>query len=167
MEWKYLSSPRKCALDQPIPNRPCSRIWSLCKKFVPFLRNHNSKVPLEGHSTDIWNEKIMGNPPLANDLRLLRIQLHLGGLGINTLNQISCWKENNSHLDGWLFPNLPPYLHNDRLKLASMINGAAPLARGEEDNFRWDPTRSPYSIRAGYEILLGETYPSLPWATWK
>ena len=109
----------------------------------------------------------MGKPPLANDPSLLRIQLHLRGLCINTLNTISCWKENNSHWDGWMFSNLPPYLHKDRLKLASMLNGTTPLARREEDNFTWDPTGSPYSIKAGYEILLGEIYPSPSWAAWK
>ena len=122
LERKYLLAPRNCSLDQPIPNRPCSHIWSLCKKENPFLCEHTSKVPLGGHNTDIWNDEIMGNPPLPTDLRLLRIQILLRGLGINSLNHISCWDKNNNHLVGWLFPNLPPHLHNDIKTLASMLD---------------------------------------------
>ena len=103
----------------------------------------------------------MGKPPLATDLRLLRIQLHLRGLVINFLSQILCWEENSNHWDGSLFLNLPPHLHNYRRNIQSMFNCTAPLVRGKEDISRWDPTRSPYSIKAGYDTLLGETYPSL------
>ena len=42
-----------------------------------------------------------------------------------------------------------------------------PLEMGEEYSFKWDPIGSPYSIKAGYEILRGDFSFSPPWDVWK
>ena len=120
-------------LDHDIPSRPCSRIWALCKKAIPFISKNLSKVPQGGRNTNIWNDRIMGQAPLKERQGTHRILSHLHNFDLN-----------------WDFQLVPSHLEEDLINLKVMLHGATPLLKGSEDNLCWDPSESAYTIKAAY-----------------
>ena len=97
IESKYLISPRQQLLDHDIPKRPCSRIWVLCKKAIPFLIRNLSKVPQGGRNNNIGKYRIMGQTPLSERSGTHQILSHIQNLELNFLNQISKWEEKTNN----------------------------------------------------------------------
>lgn len=51
--------------------------------------------------------------------------------------------------------------------MKELLHGVAPTLRYEEDNFRWDPLGTTYTIKAGYDALLDDFLPSPLWVLCK
>eukprot|EP00253_Pinus_taeda_P022073 PITA_22073 len=167
LECKYLSSKRQNLLETDIPIREATKIWQLCKKAIPHLKQNTSKVPRGGESIDFATNKIMGLPPLITIEEAIPIIHHLNCKGIQKLHQISKWDDNNGAWIGWEFPPIPPMLDSSLKILQSNLQNRAPIRRGAIDGFRWDPTGSNYSIKSGYQYISNDIHQIPIWNHWR
>lgn len=72
---KYMNQLRTKLLIENIPIRPCTQVWKLVKKITPLIINHISKIPGNGKTISIWEDRIMGKEPLKLQTRLEDIQI--------------------------------------------------------------------------------------------
>eukprot|EP00253_Pinus_taeda_P006959 PITA_06959 len=164
LESKYLSQPRSQILNAEIPNRQCTKIWKFCKKAIVFMAQNVSKVPKGGETVNIGSDKIMGNPPINNLTGTDPILRYLHSKGITKLSQISQWNDSTNAWIQWAFPPIPHHLNDSFDSLCSSLHSIAPTIKGAKDEFRWDPSGTNYSIKAGYSYLSSKEFPTAVWA---
>ena len=135
MEVKYLNSTRQHLLDHDIPNRPCSKIWALCKKFIPFLAQNLSKVPMGGNTINIGKDRIMGQSPIIDMPGTQCIISHFNNMGLSFLSQFSKWDDQSQICTSWQFPKVPAHLEADLNNLQSHLYGLALFKKDNIDEF--------------------------------
>lgn len=91
LEAKYLSSSKHKLLEANIPNRDSSNIWKLCKKIIPLMTQHISKVPGKGSSINISKDRILGQSPIGSKAEAIPAINWLNNRGIWNLAQITKW----------------------------------------------------------------------------
>eukprot|EP00253_Pinus_taeda_P017214 PITA_17214 len=164
LESKYLNQPRSQILNAEIPNRHCTKIWKFCKKSIVFMVQNVSKVPKGGETVNIGSDKIMGNPPINSLPDIDPILRYLHSKGISNLSQISQWNDSANARVQWEFPPIPHHLKGSFGSLCSSLHSIAPTIKGAKDEFRWDPSGTNYSIKAGYSYLSSKEFPTAVWA---
>ena len=135
LEVKYLNFTRQQFLQQEIPNRPCSKIWSSCKKSIPLLAQNISKVPKGGNTINIGMDRIMGQIPIMDSPDTQNILHYYSNMGLKFLSQFSKWDAQTQMWIGWNFPNIPPHLEDELRNLQSYIHGSAPIKKDSIDGF--------------------------------
>lgn len=167
LELKYLNCTRQQLLDSNIPNRECTKIWQLCKKAIPFMRQNISKVPGGGSSINFANDKILGQQPLGSKAEVIPIVNWLNNKGLHHLSQIAEWDAHTRAWIGWHFPEPPNILEDSLNTLKKLLHSKAPVQEGNIDGYRWDPTGTHYTVKAGHQYLCDNTYQMGIWNQWK
>ena len=85
---KYFQGQRKRCLDIPISNYR-SMIHKLCAKAYPLISLHAHWIPSNGKHIRIWEDRIMGCDPLADDSSLVTVKESMNRAGFKTLWDIS------------------------------------------------------------------------------
>lgn len=158
IERKYLNGTRQRLLEDGIPNRDSSKIWHLCKKAIPFLRQNTSKIPGGGDSINFSTDKIMGLQPLNAIEEALPIIHYLNSKGIQRLGQISKWDLDTHAWTDWDFPGIPTALEESFNALKANLHNRAPIKKEAADGLRWDPTGSNYTIKSWHQHICNNTY---------
>eukprot|EP00253_Pinus_taeda_P033369 PITA_33369 len=167
IESKYINGTRQRLLKNDIPNRDSTKIWHLCKKEIPLLKQNTSKIPGGGDSINYATDKIMGLQPLNTIERAIPIILHLNCKGIQRLDQISKWDEDTGAWSNWEFPAIPSILATSLKALQENLQNRAPIKKGATDRLRWDPTGSSYTIKSGHHYICNSTYQIPIWNHWR
>eukprot|EP00253_Pinus_taeda_P003315 PITA_03315 len=167
IESKYLNDTRQRLLENDIPNRDSTKIWHLCKKAIPLLKQNTSKIPGGGHSINYATDKIMGLQPLNTIEEAIPIIHHLNCKGIQRLDQISKWDEDTGAWTNWEFPATPSALEASLKALQVNLQNRAPIKKGAADGLRWDPTGSSYTIKSGHHYICNSTYQIPIWNHWR
>lgn len=167
LEAKYLNSTRDQLLDTNIPIRDSSNIWKLCKKTIPFIAQNISKTPGEGSSISISMDRILGQNSIGSNKEAVPAINWLNNRGIWNLAQITQWGNQTHSWTGWSFPNYPKEIEASFLVLENLLHSKAPVQRGSVDSYRWDPTGTLYTAKAGYQRLCENTFPQAIWIHWK
>lgn len=129
---------RERLLNGNILSRQCTQAWKLVKKTIPLMSNYISKIPGNGKTISIWEDRIMGKESLKTHPKIEGIQKWMIGKGLNTLHSISLW--NQREWQDWKILTISPNLEVQWIKLRQLLKGAAPINYDEEDDFLWDPS---------------------------
>eukprot|EP00253_Pinus_taeda_P004750 PITA_04750 len=167
IESKYLNGTRQRILENDIPNRDSTKIWHLCKKAIPLLKQNTSKIPGGGDSINYATDKIMGLQPLNTIEETIPIIHHLNCKGIQRLDQISKWDEDTGAWTNWEFPATPSALAASLKALQENLQNRAPIKKGATDRLRCDPTGSSYTIKSGHHYICNSTYQIPIWNHWR
>jgi hypothetical protein len=62
---KYLEGDQLHCLDTTPPTQPGSPIWKLLKASLSLFQSKSTWIPGNGKQISIWEDNIMGNPPLT------------------------------------------------------------------------------------------------------
>eukprot|EP00253_Pinus_taeda_P016388 PITA_16388 len=167
LEAKYLNSTRHQLLDTNIPNRDSTKIWKLYKKVIPFMTQNISKVPEGGSSINFSTDRILGQPPIGSNMEVIPAISWLNENGIWCLAQISQWEIHSQAWAGWKLPDYPRELETSIAALKNHLHSKAPTQRSKQDGYRWDPTGTQYTVKAGHQQLCDSTFPQDIWSQWK
>jgi len=126
-----------------------------------------SKVPKGGETVNFGSDKIMGNPPINSLPGMDPIIFYLQSKGICNLGQISQWDASTNVWMRWKFPPIPHHLKGNFDSFCNHLHSIAPTFKNDKDEFRWDPTGTSYSIKAGYDYLSSKEHPAPAWIHWK
>ena len=86
---KYYPGPRKRCLDlQPLP-RKGSPIYKLCNKALGPFKHKLYWIPGNGKSINVWEDSILGDPPIGSHVEVSNIQRWLMDKGATSLWDIS------------------------------------------------------------------------------
>eukprot|EP00253_Pinus_taeda_P003096 PITA_03096 len=158
IESKYINGTRQRLLEDGIPNRDSSKIWHLCKKAIPFLRQNTSKTPGGGDNINFATDKIMGFQPLNTIEEALPVIHYLNSKGIHRLGQILKWGPDTHAWTDWDFPGIPTTLEASFTALKVNLHNRAPIKKEATDGLRWDPTGSNYTVKSGHQYICNNTY---------
>ena len=106
----------------------------------------------------------MGLPPINNNQGTHHILTYLNNMGLHSLNYISTWDAQYMLWTGWQFPEVPAYLEAILAALQTHLHGIALIKQESEDEFRWDPPGSTYTIKVVYQNLCNMEYPTPIWS---
>ena len=81
-------------------------IWNCCRKSFEFFNQQLFRIPRNGKSIFLWEDKISGNPPLSFILLLTAILNWATNKGLIRLADICTW-DNSGNWSAWTFPDLP------------------------------------------------------------
>eukprot|EP00253_Pinus_taeda_P004040 PITA_04040 len=167
LEVKYLNCTREQLLDSNIPKRVCTKIWQLCKKAIPFMRQNISKVPGGGNSINFSNDKILGQQPMGSKEEVIPIITWLNNKGIYHLSQISKWDTHTHAWIGWNLPDSPNVLETSLNALKKLLHSKSLVQEDTLDGYRWDPIGTQYTIKDGHQYLCDNTFQTETWNQWK
>ena len=105
---------------------PGTSIWNSCRKSFGFFTQQLFRIPENGKSTLLWNDKISGNPALSSFLPLTEILNWATNKGLIRLADFCIW-DHSGNWSGWSFPDLPIDLLPQKLLLFSFLSGLAPI----------------------------------------
>jgi ribonuclease HI len=151
---KYFRGPRDRCLDFPCRESKGSPIFTLCKKALPHFSPHLTWVPRNGKKIKIWQDSIMGDPPLGLRQDLLRLKDWMESQNIITLFDISTWGEDKFMTwQGWGVLNRPPDLEREWSTLQLCLQGKAPLKKKGKDERGWGRNAKAYTTAEGYHLI--------------
>jgi len=155
---KYFRGTRKRCVENPPIEPKGSPIFNLCKKAIDHFIPHLTWVPGNGKQIKIWEDSILGDPPLELNQNLQRMKTWMDGQNLRTLFDISTWGTGrHKPWQGWAVSNLPLDLESDWGSLKFSLQGKAPLRKRGRDERGWGRNEKPYSTSLGYS-----TFQSLP-----
>jgi len=102
-------------------------MWNLIKKFLPLLKENTLRLPGNGREINVWNDSIMGKPPLAGLPGIQRLKMWMSTRGLTSLESISQWNQHDNTWKNWKSPNLPQILKNQWETLISLLKGDDPI----------------------------------------
>jgi hypothetical protein len=141
-------------LDFPCRESKGSPIFTLYKKALPHFIPHLTWVPRNRKKIKIWQDSIMGYPPLELRQDLLRLKDWMESQNIITLFDISTWGEDKFMTwKGWGVPNRPPDLEREWSTLQLCLQGKAPLKKKKKDERGWGGKSKAYTIAEGYHLI--------------
>ena len=82
----------------------------------------------------LWEDSIMGNPPLSTLNQLNEIKAWLINKSLLRLADICLW-DGNGNWDGLNFSEIPKPLHQQQKLLITSLAGLAPIHRLSKDNW--------------------------------
>ncbi len=154
LEAKYMNHARSLLLEEHFPIMPCTQVWNLVKKYLPLIKENSSKLLGNRKCIKIWEDGIMGNPPLANQINIQNLRGWMSTNGIFNLNDISLWK--NGNWAEWRTPNLPRNLKSQSNSVINLLKRVSPLSLDSQDSFIWDPNGGEYSVKSGYLTIQAQ-----------
>jgi hypothetical protein len=104
---KYLARDRLRCLDGTPQGRIGSPIWRLLKASLPLFQSKVTWIPGNGRKISIWDDSILGNPPLQQDPSLTPLFNWFQEHGLNTLFDISKWNNSSGSWSSWKFNGIP------------------------------------------------------------
>ena len=76
------------------PNRKGSPVYKLCIKALEMFKKNLYWIPGNGKNIKMWDDSILGNPPLGSCSEVANIKLWLLAKGVTTLWDLSAWDDN-------------------------------------------------------------------------
>jgi hypothetical protein len=152
---KYFSGPRRRCVER-LPNvQMGSPIFTLCRKLNEQFISQLTWVPKNGKQIKIWDDSILGDPPLNLNQNLQRLQTWMDEQNLRTLFDISVWgTARHKQWQGWAVSNLPLELEQEWASLKISLHGKSPLRKRARDKRGWGKEAKPYSTALGYSTLL-------------
>jgi hypothetical protein len=128
-----------------------SLIFSLCQKALEHFRPNLTWIPGNGKEINIWEDSIMGDPPLGSNQDLRRLKEWMKTQNLSKIWDISVWgnDENKTWLR-WEAANKPPDLEEEWKKLTLSLKGKSPLKERKKDKRGWGVSSRVYSTTIGY-----------------
>ena len=80
--------------------------WNLCRRGIAFFQKELYRIPGNGKDTQLWQDRIMGQPPLYKVEGIRGIRDWLKTQGYLMLADIVAWKDDGKW-HGWEIPRLP------------------------------------------------------------
>ena len=84
----------------------------------------------------LWEDNILGNPPLSSLNSLNEIKLWLVNKGLLRLANIYSW-DSTGNWTGWTFPEIPEPLLPQKNLFIAMLSGLASVHRSSKDKWGW------------------------------
>jgi ribonuclease HI len=158
---KYFRGPRRRCMENPSSEPTGSPIFILCRKVIDHFTPHLTWVPGNGKQIKIWEDSILGDPPLELNQNLQRLKTWMDGQNLRTLFDISAWGTGrHKPWQGWAVSNLPLDLESDWGSLKFSLQGKAPLRKRGKDERGWGRNAKPYSTSLGYSTF--QNFPHVP-----
>lgn len=126
-----------------------------------------SRIPGEGNSINFSTDRILGQQPIGSKTEAIPAIKWLNDKGIMHLSQISKWDTHTHAWTGWKFPDPPRVLEASFNALKQLLHSKALVQEGTLDGYRWDPTGTQYTVKAGYQFLCDSTFQLELWNHWK
>jgi ribonuclease HI/exonuclease III len=165
---KYFSGPRRRCVERLPTVQKGSPIFNLCRKVNEQFNSHLTWVPGNGKQIKIWDDSILGDPPLKLNQNLQRLQTWMAEQNLRTLFDISVWGTARHNLwQGWTVSNLPLNLEQEWASLKRSLHGKAPLKKRARDKRGWGKEAKPYTTALGYSTLLNLPHVPPNPAIWK
>jgi len=98
----------------------------LIKKTLSLIEENSSTILGNGKITKIWEEKIIGNPPIAYQENLHDLRRWMKIKVISNMEEISHCSDGD--WDDWRIHNIPQCLVPQWKNLISHLKGATPLS---------------------------------------
>ena len=145
-----------------------SPLFALCSKAHSFFSKGITWTPGNGKRIRIWEDSILGSPPIANMEGLDGIRRFLTNLRISKLMDISKWHPERRHIwIGWDISDCPPNLEEEKALLLLCLNGKSSVSKHLKDVRGWGSNSGHYSVAEGYKSI--KAIPNVPRnpAIWK
>ena len=113
-------------------------IWNLCKKSLNLIQQHLYRI-LGNGKKKLWEDRILGIPPLSSINSISEIKLWLSNKGLLRLADICLWDEAGNWI-GWNFPEIRDRLISEQETLIESLSGLAPSHRSLKDKWGWGST---------------------------
>jgi hypothetical protein len=138
-----------------------SPIFSLCQKAMKHFSPHLTWIPGNGKEISVWEDSIMGEPPLGSRQDLNCLKDWMKTQNLNNLWDISVWgnDEHKSWLN-WEIANRPPDLEEEWNTLKLCLQGKTPLKERKKDKRGWGAQSGIYTTTTGYHHIV--TIPNVP-----
>jgi hypothetical protein len=141
---KYFNGPRRRCVEQQPTDQMGSPIFNLCRKVREQFASHLTWVPGNWKQIKIWNDSILGDPPLEWNQNLHRLKTWMDEQTLKTLFDISAWEiERHKQWQGWAVSNLPLDLESDWGSFKLSLQGKAPLRKRARDKRGWGKEAKP------------------------
>ena len=77
--------------------------WNLCKRGIDNIHHQLYRIPGSGKRIFLWDDNILGNPPLSSFTSLIEIKSWLTNKELLRLTDICFWDSEGNWV-GWYFP---------------------------------------------------------------
>ena len=144
---------------------PGTAIWNSCRKSFEFFTQQLFRIPGNGKSILLWEDKISGHPPLSSVLPLTTILNWETNKGLIRLADICTW-DSSGNWTGWSLPDLPVGLHPQKNLLLSSLSGLAPIHTSQKDHWGWGLDGF-YTATKGFNALQPSHNSFFPPVIWK
>jgi hypothetical protein len=137
-----------------------SPIFTICQKVSSFFNPLLTWIPGNGKNVFIWEDLILGEPPLDSLSRTSNIKYFLHTQNLSTLWDISNWHIDETKIwKDWKLSSCPSHLHNEEIMLLSLLHGKSLIESTQKDLRGWgsqfDWCRPPFSPRVAQPPGLG------------
>jgi len=124
--------------------------------------------PGNGKSIRIWDNPILGDPPLNQNEEMDNIREWLQNRNLLTLWDISIWgTDDERSWESWDLGGYPENLEVEASKLIELLQGKSPLKILAKDKRGWGFTSSKYSAAEGYHSLRAIPFAPPDPSQWK
>ena len=113
----------------------------------------------------LWENKILGIPPLSSINSIFEIKLWLSNKGILCLADICLWDEAGNWI-GWNFPKIPDGLISEQETFIKNLSRLALVHRSLKDKWGWGAT-GVYSVGHGFVEIQTSHVSLLKLTMWK
>ena len=144
---------------------PGTSIWNSCRKSIEFFTQQLFRIPGNGKSILLQEEKISDNPPLSFALLLTEILNWEKNKGLIRLVDIYSW-DCSGNWTGWSLRDLPVGLVPPKNMLLNSLSGLSLIHISQKDIQVWGHDGF-YTAAKGFIALLPPHYSSFPPAIWK
>ena len=138
------------SLDMQPPSIKGSPVYKLCIKALDMFEKNLYWIPWNGKKIKLWDDSILGNPPLGSCSEVDNIKLWILAKGVTTLWDISSWDD--LLWIGWELGDPPPEITKEAETLTSLLQGKAPIKKNRRDRRGWGNLSGSYSTSEGYKI---------------
>jgi ribonuclease HI len=96
----------------------------------------------------------MGEPPLDSISGTTNIKNFLHAQHLNTIWDISKWHPDaTKSWKDWNLPRSPSHLHNEEIRLLTLLQGKLPIVANKKDRRGWGHQSGSYTISEGYKLI--------------
>jgi hypothetical protein len=150
---KYFTGQRQRCLDKNPPNKKGSPIFKLCLKALEHFRSLLYWIPGNGKRIKVWEDSILGEEPLGQNLGIQNIKQWLQEQHVFTLWDLSAWDNENNWID-WNLGDHPSRLEEEAKLLSKLLQGKAPLNQAARDKRGWGTKSGSFTTAEGYQSLM-------------
>ena len=131
----YIMKPCSTILSHPWEGQGTS-IWQLCKTSLKLIQTDFYWTPGNGKKIKVWDDRILGNPPLSSLPSIENLSKWAIDNGFLTLFNLSTsdWQGN---WNGWEVLHPPEHLKHDVDLLLPLLHGMAPISESSRDSIGW------------------------------
>jgi ribonuclease HI len=165
---KYYSGARRNCLNTTPKVSKGSPIFTICQKASGFFNPPLTWIPGNGENILIWEDSILGEPPLDSILGTTNIKNFLHAQHLLTIWDISKWHSDETKIwKDWNLPRSPSHLHNEETRLITLLQGKSPIATNKKDRRGWGHQSGTYTVSEGYKLIKANPYAPPNPALWK